>query len=213
MPSFINLKGKKFHRLSVLKRAVNTPRVCWVCRCDCGEITTVDASRLKSGHTKSCGCAQRESVIRRNQRHGEAHRKKQSREYRAWCEMKTRCFNTRRKHYKNYGGRGITICPQWRTNYQQFLQDMGRCPPEMTLDRRDNDLGYFPENCRWATTTEQGNNTRQNHFLTYQGRTLTVAQWERELGFKPNVVKFRIHRGWSTHDALTKPLRRLLHTD
>ena len=130
-------------------------------------------------------------------KHGMCH----TRVYRKWASMKTRCLNKNRRHYKNYGGRGITICDEWM-DFQNFYRDMGECPSGLTLERIDNDKGYCKSNCKWATSEEQVNNKRTNHFLTYKGKTQTAKQWSEELGISYNVIRQRIYKGFNTYRIL-----------
>lgn len=125
-------------------------------------------------------------------------------EYQAWADMIIRCRNKRHPWYSSYGGRGIKICPQWLL-FSQFYRDMGKRPDGHTLGRIDNNGDYSPSNCRWETRRQQSNNTRQNRLITFRGRTMTVAQWGREIGlcFQTMVSRFKI--GWSVEKALTTP--------
>lgn len=120
--------------------------------------------------------------------------------------MHLRCEDQSSPDWKNYGGRGITVCERW-ADVTMFIADMGRRPsPTHMLDRIDNDRGYSPENCRWATRSEQMRNRRNSHFLTYNGETLTIAAWTERLGFPSAVISKRIKRGWPIDKALTLPL-------
>jgi hypothetical protein len=123
----------------------------------------------------------------------------------AWRAMKTRCRNPNSSAFYLYGARGIKVCDRW-LKFAPFLEDMGQPPPGHTLDRIDNNGPYAPENCRWATTLVQQNNTRRSRKIEYQGRTQTVAQWARELGLSRGRVMGRLQSGWSVVDALTRPV-------
>jgi hypothetical protein len=139
-------------------------------------------------------------------KHGEAWRTSRTCEYSIWQAMVQRCTNPNNKGYLKYGGRGIGVCDRWR-EYENFLADMGRRPSDShSLDRINNDKGYEPSNCRWATLIEQANNTRTNKHLTFRGRTQTVADWAREIGIKQNTLVGRIRKGWSVEKALTAPI-------
>ncbi len=129
-------------------------------------------------------------------------------EYWAWRAMKQRCLNPNCDSFKYYGARGITVCERW-LEFQGFIEDMGLRPsPDHSLDRIENDKGYEPGNCRWRTAVEQNNNTRWNHYVEWDGRIQTTAQWSRERGLPPYAVCTRPSNGWSIRDAILTPLRR-----
>ena len=162
--------GQRFGRLTILRRAPANDshnRSRWHCRCDCGNKLIVRADRLMGERTISCGCYNREQsrkrVVLYSVVHGEATDSGHSLEYRSWASMLSRCrCGPTDKNYKDYSGRGITVCERWRSDYAAFLADMGRKPgPEYTLDRIDNDKGYTPDNCRWATRSVQNSNQRR----------------------------------------------------
>ena len=128
-------------------------------------------------------------------------------EYNAWSHMKARCFNPNIKNYSYYGARGITVCDRW-LDFENFLADMKLKPtPKHSIDRIDNDGDYCPENCRWATRVEQENNKRNNHLITIDDVTLTIAQWTKEMGFSKSVIQDRLKSGWSEFDAVITPVR------
>lgn len=122
--------------------------------------------------------------------------------YRAWTQLIQRCTNDNLKCWKNYGGRGISYDPAW-ADFRVFLADMGECPPEMSLDRIDNDRGYGPGNCRWASRTEQATNRRTVVFLTHDNQTFSVAEWARRTGIKAPTIRNRLKQGWTISEALT----------
>lgn len=183
-----DLIGKKFGRLTVLHyveyvRGIS-PSSIWQCRCECGNFVKVRRSNLTFGHAKSCGCWSKEA----NFIHGMA----KSPEYMSWTHMIQRCTNKKNNAYHNYGGRGITVCSRWRNSFKNFLADMGPRTSGHSLDRIDNNKGYSPKNCRWATRAQQKRNTRSNIYLTAFGRTQCVTDWSRECGIPVETLRARI---------------------
>jgi hypothetical protein len=162
---------------------------------------------LRKRNTRSCGCLHRDTLLARNF----THRKSKSPEYQVWGAMIARCENPKAERWERYGGRGITICCEWRTSFDAFYRDMGRRPSAShKLDRIDPNGNYEPSNVRWATTEESANNTTANRFLTFRGRTMTVSQWGRELGIGPTALSIRLNAlKWSVEKALTTPYRYL----
>lgn len=203
MSAVIDLTGKRFGRLSVTSFAhANPPRrqAYWNALCDCGERVVVHGSRLRLGHTKSCGCRVRDAGAERLFVHGEYG----SAEYRTWRGMLNRCHNTREPGFANYGGRGIVVCHRWRDSFKNFLADMGRKPSTRhSIDRIDNDGNYEPDNCRWATAKEQSRNQSTNRFLTYGGETMPVAAWAERVGVKASTISRRLALGWTVDRTLT----------
>lgn len=218
-----DLTGMKFGRLTVLRRVVipQKTRTYWECVCECTRLHTVSASVLRTGKSKSCGCFRREMMREegkvRNLRHGEGSNGKESPEYRTWSAMLSRCNNEKHRNYVNYGGRGITVCERWSL-YENFLMDMGRRPSDRhSLDRIDNDAGYSPENCRWATYVQQNNNQRRDKkecvfkgsdLFENQGRSQTIRDWCKELGRKLETYRARRRIGMSIEEALFAPLQK-----
>lgn len=136
--------------------------------------------------------------------HGEAWK---TPEYAIWQAMVQRCSNPSSKNWHRYGARGIFVCKTW-LSYQNFLKDMGRrLSPRHSIERRDNDDGYNPRNCYWADPGTQANNKRSNVILTHNGRSLTIAQWSKEIGIRQNTIVYRLRRGWSVERTLSEPLQ------
>lgn len=204
MAEFIDLTGKQFGYLTVVKRAPNHGNYAmWECACKCGNTTIVRTSSLKNGHTKSCGCLNKEIVRETFTKHGLY----QHRIYSIYQHMIERCYHENVHEYKNYGQRGITVCDSWRNSFEAFSEwaFSNGYSDELTLDRIDVNGNYCPENCRWTTTKIQGNNRRNNRILEFNGESHTMSEWADKLGFSYNLVDSRIFRGWSVERTLTTP--------
>lgn len=158
----LNLIGLQFSRLHVVARAGSDAhrKSLWLCECSCGKSHTVIRASLVSGASRSCGCFQTESASIMGKRR-KTHGRTGAPEYRSWQHMKDRCYNDACEDYKYHGARGITVCAEWRNSFEAFYRDMGPRPsPELTLERKDNDGNYEPNNCIWDTRTAQSRNRR-----------------------------------------------------
>jgi hypothetical protein len=212
MAARIDLTGQLFGRLTALYRDPR-PRmkngrfvVHYLCECICGNRVSVQAAHLRSGHTTSCGCWHKEVLRERSTVHGAARRTHRTPEYRSWRHMRSRCTNPRDPKYRLYGARGITVTAAWNT-FAQFLADMGQRPsPHHTIERRNNDGPYSPDNCRWATPAEQSRNTRQNVFLTWNDETHCLTDWAHIIGINETALRRRL-RHWPYDKAFTTPKR------
>lgn len=201
----VNISGQRFGRLVALGPTGrgNDGGILWHCRCDCGKETITIGAHLRSGHSTSCGCYQVEMTVRRSTSHGMSH----TREYDAWCSMNKRCANPNDSSYLDYGGRGITVYSEWQDDFQAFYDHVGPIPFEKaTIDRIDNELGYFPGNVKWSTQKEQARNRRNNTMLTYDGKTQSMSAWVEETGISKGAIQTRIKMGWSVEKTLTEPV-------
>lgn len=189
--------GQRFGALVVLALSPTKARhAMWRCRCDCGATAIVAGGKLQTGHTTSCGC--------KALKHGHWTGGKPSPTYTSWQAMWDRCTRKGHPAFNRYGGRGIGVCERW-SDFPAFLADMGERPAGKTLDRIDNDRGYEPGNCRWATAEEQQGNRSTARLLTCGGHTRTVAEWSRAVGILASTISDRILRGWSVAEALSAP--------
>src|SRR5574343_242318 len=189
----------QFNRWAVLKKVPSKGKgkpSHYLCRCDCGAEREVERYGLTSGRSKSCGCLQKEvakdAAIQRYTTHGMTH----SKTYNTWAGMLTRCYNKNQDSYKDYGGRGITVCDRWRNSFTEFLADMGERPKGCSIERVDNDKGYSPENCIWADYSTQAKNTRRTRHITFGGKTMSVLDWSNEIGIHYERLRDRLNRGW-----------------
>lgn len=212
----IDLTGQVYERLTVIKRVDDyispsgSRKVQWLCKCKCGKDVIVTGNNLKNGNSKSCGCYNRELLFKINSIHNASN----TRLYHIWTCMKDRCYNPQNKKYKDYGGRGITVCNEWINDFESFSNwayDNGYVENasrgECTIDRIDVNGDYCKDNCRWVSQKVQTNNKRNNHYITYNGETHTITEWNNILGYKKGVLSRRIFSGWNIDDAFTKPVK------
>jgi len=196
--------GPKF-MLPVGSKGVSQSRQ--VCQCSCGNIVVCKTNDLRTGHTSSCGCLHTEQLVARSTKHGHSKRGKRSPEYSIWAGMLQRCHNPNNEDYRDYGAKGIYVCPEWH-HFAIFLEDMGPRPSDdLTIDRIDTYGPYCKENCRWATVEQQMNNRTDSRYVTAFGKTQTVAQWSRETGINEFTIRARlVNLGWSPEDAVSRPI-------
>ena len=204
---FKDLTGQRFGRWTVKALSQGNGPASWVCICDCGVSKTVIGFNLTRGLSSSCGCIRKEVSCVVNLQHGESSGKKISPEFSVYRGMLRRCYNPHMPDYFRYGGRGITVCARWRESVANFITDMGRRPSKLyTIERKDNNKGYSPDNCCWATVKEQANNRRSSRILVFNGKSKTIAEWSRIVGLDEETLRMRLERGWSCEKALTSSL-------
>ena len=190
-----DLTGQKFEKLLVISREPSkNGRAMWLCKCDCGNYITAMGKLLRNGHIKSCGCL-----------HDSIGGLSNSRLYRVWYGIKSRCYNTHHDAYARYGGRGIKMCDEWYNNFKAFYEwaIANGYNDTLTIDRIDNNKGYEPSNCRWVDKPTQQRNRRSNLYFTIDGVTKCLKEWSRVYGLNYTTVHKRVSKyGWSIGEAL-----------
>jgi hypothetical protein len=212
VPLKIDLNGKRFGQLKVLEAAGKDAwgQIRWRLLCDCGREHFAVGGKLRRGEVKSCGCAKPAMCAAANVTHGASARGRMTSEYHTWQDMIYRCENPRATQYKDWGGRGIKVSPDWRHDFARFLADMGPRPsPKHTIERLDNDGNYEKGNCCWATRAVQGRNKRNLRMLTVGGTTMPLIAWSEKTGLSSSLILHRLSAGWSVQQALATPLHRL----
>ena len=191
----VDLRGLRFGRLTVIGKAGGTKNssVEWLCMCDCGKKTTSTTTLLNRGSKKSCGCLHLDSAKNKETKH-KKHGMRNTRTYKTWQQMKSRCYDESNASYPFYGAVGITVCDEWRESFSKFLLDMGVRPDGMTIDRIDNSKGYFKENCRWQTHKEQANNRRSNVFVYDDCGQLTVEEYAKMNNLSDSGARSRLKK-------------------
>ncbi len=200
MGKFNDITGQKFGRLLVLERVRVNGEMAWKCNCDCGNITYQRYAVLHNGRVKSCGCYSRDTARKLMTRHGCY----KSRLYHTWQNMINRCQNKSNKEWRKYLGRGITVCDEWKSDFTKF-RDWALSngyADNLSIDRIDNDKGYFPENCRWADRKTQDANKSNNVNITINGVVKTVSEWSALTGLSSVVITHRYRSGWDENDLL-----------
>jgi len=197
--------GKRFGRLVCVERLPSRvqpsgqKKSMWKVLCDCGNTAEIRGADLASGNTTSCGCFAKESAGKSNKTHGLS---KIHPLFYLWCDMRSRCNSPKDPAYSRYGGRGITVCERW-SSFENFIADMGDRPAGYQLERVNNDLGYSPDNCTWATREAQCRNRRSNIKVTINGETLCLLDWCKKVSLPYARVRARIKKlNWSPERAL-----------
>lgn len=191
--------GKVFGRLTVIGRDEYGEKARYLCHCTCGVVRFFKLYNLTRGVTRSCGCLAREHSRERATTYGKSHMPEAT----IWRAMKSRCQNPKNVQYASYGGRGIDVCARWQV-FENFLEDMGTRPSDgHSIERMDNDKGYSPENCCWATRAVQSRNRRSNRIITYKGESMCLTDWAIRLGIKRLTLSMRFRRGASVEKAFS----------
>jgi hypothetical protein len=192
--------GDRFDKLEVIGfvGCLDKKNLTWLVRCDCGTVKRRIQSNLTRTARQSCGCQEI--------KHGHHRSGRENKHFANYQAMLRRCYNPKDMGYKNYGGRGITVCQAWRESFDQFMQDMGECPEGWTIDRIDPNGNYEPSNCRWADSLTQNRNRRNSVYLTVGGKTKHLQEWSKESGLKPSTIMGRIKNcGWTPEQAVKIP--------
>lgn len=206
--NFQDLTGMRSHFLTVIGKCgfkSSTGKYpYWWCQCDCGVVKMVSSGSIKSGDTKSCGCKYKQLQSDAHTSHGFSRHPLRK----VWEGMIDRCSKPNHSSYKNYGARGISVCDRWigENGFTRFISDMGDRPSAShSIERVNNSMGYFPDNCKWATMKEQARNTRYNRIVKYNGESMCVSELAERTGVKRSLIFSRLRRGWSVSDCVLIP--------
>ena len=193
-------------RVIVIERSKTPHTICkngrsvyfWKCVCICGKEFETNGCRLRSGRCKSCGCYQKELAASKRKTHG----MEGTRLYKIWRGIKDRCLNENCPAYKNYGGRGISVCKDWEHSFVEFYEwaTTNGYKDDLTIDRIDVDEDYCPNNCRWASIIQQNRNKRNNRFISYDNKTLPLCEWAEITSINASTLSGRIDRQWKEED-------------
>lgn len=200
-PKARDLSGDTYEQLTIVCRANTEPlskNSLWLAICSCGKYRVVRYHAWKMKRVTNCGCIKSNKRLASITKHGQSRTKT----FQVWADMRSRCSNPNNKHYKDYGERGITVCDAW-SDFSNFISDMGPAPQGRSLDRINNEKGYGPENCRWATPKEQGRNRRTNKQVTIFGKTQCVKAWAEDLGISYPRLRYRLSAGYPPELAIS----------
>lgn len=194
--SWKDIKDQRFGRLIVLGFLLNKK---WECLCDCGNVVQIKAKTLNNGHTQSCGCLQKEFAGNLKRTHGMT----LTSIYKTWRGIKGRCLNKNHHAFVHYGGRGITICDEWKKSFENFYRDMGEKPSKNhSIERIDNEIGYCKSNCKWILKNKQNFNKRNNIILKFDNQEKSLGEWCKELNLPYRVIHNRIYKlKWEVEKA------------
>lgn len=204
MSKFVDISGMRFGSLLVVKKVEHgkSGYAQWECLCDCGKRTVVRGANLRSGAVKSCGCLKHHAYHK-------SHGMSETRLYKIWVNMKARCNDPKNRSYKDYGAKGIHVCPEWQNSFECFFEwatEHGY-HEDLTIERIDLRGHHCPENCTWVPKSDQANNRSMNRNITYRGKTQNLMQWCNELGLNYKRVHNRISRlGMSFEKAISMPV-------
>lgn len=190
----LNLRGRKFGRLTVIDKIGSNKHKnpVWSCKCECGSLTKATSTSLVNGNVRSCGCLALD-YIKALTTHGQSLYKNVTSEYNTWNRMKGRCNNPKNSAYKDYGGRGIKVCERWMNSFEAFFEDMGPKPGKgYSIERKNNNGNYEPGNCRWATITDQNKNKRTNRVIEHNGRRMILQDWANLLEITGEALSYRL---------------------
>ena len=208
MGTIKDITGNRYGKLVVISFAgLKNNRIgMWECKCDCGNTAVVTTNNLNSGNTSSCGCLKSEHPNHKT------HGMRQTKIYKCWCLMKSRCNNPNYEHYECYGGRGIKVCKEWDYDFIKFYEYVSSLPhygeKGYTLDRIDVNGNYEPNNVRWASKITQANNCRTNVYYDYNGESHTLSDWARIFNINPHTLNSRVRiYKWSIEKALGTPIK------
>ena len=205
--------GQKFGRLTVVSlhhiykyispKGEKWNKYYYLCKCDCGKEVVIEKSSLKTKRgPKSCGCLRLEKALDANIIHGKTYTPL----YYIWTAMKARCYNKNNKSYKNYGGRGISMCEKWKNDFMSFYDwsISNGYKEKLSIDRINNNGNYDPYNCRWATRKEQQRNTRKNHIIEYNGEKHCISEWAEKFGININTLRVYLWKGMTIKEVIER---------
>ncbi len=214
MGTFNDLSGNRYDMLYVIRRVDNSSDgyVQYLCQCDCGNYKIIKADNLRNGNTHSCGCLKKKMMAEKQFKHGSSGGRhgQSTRLYRIWRGMLSRCYTKSATEYDRYGGRGISVCDDWRYDYCSFMDwaMSNGYSDDLTIDRINNDSDYSPDNCRWVPFEKQLLNKSNNRLLSFNGQIKTITEWANEYNIDRRLLGSRIDRyGWPIDKALTTPVR------